>query len=50
MTEPDFLRTTRTAYDTIAADYAQAFRDELATKPLDRSILAGFVQSTRGGH
>jgi predicted TPR repeat methyltransferase len=44
MTEPPFLRSTRTAYDTVAADYAERFHDELATKPLDRALLAGFAE------
>ncbi|WP_372410816.1 class I SAM-dependent methyltransferase [Streptomyces luteireticuli] len=47
MTEPDFLRTTRTSYDTIAADYADRFRDELASKPLERALLSGFAELVR---
>lgn len=47
MTEPDFLRTTRASYDTVAADYAERFRDELAAKPLDRAMLAGFAELVR---
>ncbi|MFE0381794.1 hypothetical protein ACFW1M_40985 [Streptomyces inhibens] len=30
MTEPDFLRTTRTFYDAMATDHADRFRDALA--------------------
>lgn len=44
MTEPDFLTATRTSYDTIAADYAELFRDELANMPLDRALFAGFAE------
>jgi hypothetical protein len=44
MTEPDFLCTTRTSYDAVAADYAERFRDELTAKPLDRAMLAGFAE------
>ncbi|WKX69096.1 class I SAM-dependent methyltransferase [Streptomyces sp. XD-27] len=44
MTEPDFLRTTRASYDAVAADYAEWARDELATKPLERALLAGFAE------
>ncbi len=44
MTEPDFLRTTRAFYDAVAADYAEHFRAELAKKPLDRALLAGFAE------
>lgn len=49
MTEPDFLRTTRTSYDTVAADYAELFRDALADSPLERAMLAGFADLVRAG-
>jgi SAM-dependent methyltransferase len=45
--EPDFLRATRAAYDAVAADYAVRFRDELADRPLDRAMLAGFAELVR---
>jgi SAM-dependent methyltransferase len=48
MNEPSFLRTTRTAYDLVAADYAEAFHAELAELPLDRGLLAGFAELVRG--
>lgn len=44
MAEPDFLRTTRASYDAVAADYAERFHGELAAKPLDRALLAGFAE------
>ena len=44
MTEPDFLRDTRASYDAVAADYAVWIREELAARPLDRALLAGFVE------
>lgn len=44
MTEQDFLRTTRAFYDAVATDYAERFRDQLAGKPLDRALLAGFAE------
>src|SRR5580692_12954417 len=44
MTEPDFLRDTRTSYDAIATVYAERFREELAARPLDRAMLAGFAE------
>jgi SAM-dependent methyltransferase len=44
MTEPDFLRATRASYDAVAADYAARFGGELAAKPLERAILAGFAE------
>jgi len=38
------LSRTRTAYDTVAEDYAVMLRDELAQKPLDRALLATFAE------
>jgi SAM-dependent methyltransferase len=48
-TEPDFLRTTRAAYDTIAAAYAARFDDSrgLAGKPLDLAMLTAFADLVR---
>jgi SAM-dependent methyltransferase len=43
MTEPPYQRATRLAYDTVAVDYAELLRDELAAKPIDRAVLAAFV-------
>jgi SAM-dependent methyltransferase len=47
VTEPDFLRDTRASYDAVAAEYAERLRDELAAKPLDRAMLAGFAELVR---
>lgn len=47
VTEPDFLRDTRASYDAVATGYAERFRDELAAKPLDRAMLAGFAELLR---
>jgi SAM-dependent methyltransferase len=47
VTEPDFLRDTRASYDAIATVYAERFRDELAARPLDRAMLAGFAELVR---
>lgn len=44
MTEPDFVRITRASYDAVASEYADHFRDELAGKPWDRALLAGFAE------
>jgi SAM-dependent methyltransferase len=44
VTEPDFLRRTRTAYDTVAVDYADLLRDELARNPFDRAVLGIFAE------
>lgn len=47
MTEPEFLRATRESYDAVAAGYAGRFAAELAAKPLDRAMLAGFAELVR---
>lgn len=47
MSEPAFLRDTRASYDAVAARYAERFRDELAARPLDRAMLAGFAELVR---
>jgi len=47
MTEPDFLRTTRTAYDSMAALYAELFANGLEDFPLDRAMIAAFAELVR---
>lgn len=49
MTEPSDLLTTRTFYDTIAADYADLFKSDLDGKPLDRAMLGAFAELVREG-
>ncbi|MBQ0855287.1 class I SAM-dependent methyltransferase [Streptomyces sp. BH-SS-21] len=52
MIEPDFLHTTRAAYDTWAARYAELFANGLEDFPLDRAMLgafAAFVRADGGG-
>ncbi|MBB6405892.1 class I SAM-dependent methyltransferase [Arthrobacter sp. AZCC_0090] len=52
MTEPADVHATRAAYDTVAADYAELLRDELASKPFDRAMLDTFaelVEAAGGG-
>jgi ubiquinone/menaquinone biosynthesis C-methylase UbiE len=44
MTEPAQLDITRTAYDTVAADYAEQLSGALATMPLERAVLASFAE------
>lgn len=44
MTEPTYLNTTRASYDTVAMDYAELLRTELGYRPLDRAMLAAFVE------
>ncbi|WP_371102385.1 class I SAM-dependent methyltransferase [Streptomyces sp. PU_AKi4] len=43
-TDADHVVATRTFYDAIAEDYAVLFRDQLAVRPLDRALLAGFAE------
>jgi SAM-dependent methyltransferase len=45
--EAEFLSATRASYDAVAAGYAERFGDELAARPLDRGILAGFAELVR---
>jgi SAM-dependent methyltransferase len=45
--EPDFLQATRASYDAVADGYAEQFREELASKPLDRALLGWFAELTR---
>jgi SAM-dependent methyltransferase len=47
MTEPDFLRATRAAYDAAAIAYAERFRTVLEAKPFDRAMLAAFAELVR---
>ena len=47
MTEPAYLTTTRAAYDTVAADYADLLREQLAGAPLDRAMLGAFAELVR---
>jgi len=50
VTEPDFLTMARTAYDTVAADYADLLRDSLATPAgtADRAVLRMFADLVDG--
>lgn len=48
MTELEFLGEARTFYDAIAVQYADRFRDYLASKPLDRMLLSAFAEVARG--
>ncbi|SDO44454.1 Methyltransferase domain-containing protein [Cryobacterium flavum] len=44
MIEPDDTSAARAAYDTVAVDYDELLRDELAGKPHDRAQLAAFAE------
>ena len=48
---PEFIRTTRTSYDTIAEDYAERFSDWRGIHTLDRALVIGFAElvKERGG-
>ncbi|KAB1986961.1 class I SAM-dependent DNA methyltransferase [Streptomyces triticiradicis] len=43
------LHATRTSYDTVAADYAELFKDLPVAKPLDMAMLAVFAERVRAG-
>jgi trans-aconitate methyltransferase len=45
--EMQFIRVTRAYYDKVAADYTAQFGAELAARPLDRGLLAGFTELVR---
>ncbi|HEX6345542.1 class I SAM-dependent methyltransferase [Umezawaea sp.] len=49
MTEPDFLRDTRTSYDTVAVDYAELVGDLAERGPVDRAMLGVFAEHVTGG-
>ncbi|GAA4381072.1 class I SAM-dependent DNA methyltransferase [Paeniglutamicibacter cryotolerans] len=44
MTETRWITATRSAYDTVAIDYAQLLLHELDGKSLDRALLAVFAE------
>lgn len=44
VSEPDFLRRTRTSYDTLADAYDVWIQGELEAKPLERALLGGFAE------
>lgn len=44
----DSLETTRTAYDSVAALYAELFPDSVAGRPLDAALVAAFAELVRG--
>ncbi|MFB7668028.1 class I SAM-dependent methyltransferase [Kitasatospora sp. NPDC056138] len=44
MTEPSYLHSTQTAYDSVAVVYAERFGSELERQPLDRAMLTSFAE------
>jgi SAM-dependent methyltransferase len=47
--EPEFVRSTRASYDTLADAYVEYARDDLVAKPWDRAVLAVFAELVAGG-
>jgi SAM-dependent methyltransferase len=47
VTEPLYLRETRTSYDTVAEDYADLMRASLDAIPWERAMLAAFAELVR---
>ncbi|WP_043263198.1 class I SAM-dependent methyltransferase [Streptomyces sp. CT34] len=45
--EPSDVRSTRTAYDTVAVDYERLLRSALAEMPVDRAMLGAFAELVR---
>lgn len=45
---PDFLTATRSSYDRVAVDYAERARGELASRPVERAVLALFASVVDG--
>jgi SAM-dependent methyltransferase len=44
VTEPSYLTTTRSSYDTVAYDYAERVKTLFAKEPLGRAMLAAFAE------
>jgi SAM-dependent methyltransferase len=49
VSEPVYLDSVRTSYDTVAANYAHELRDYLAEEPYDRAMLGLFAELDPGG-
>jgi ubiquinone/menaquinone biosynthesis C-methylase UbiE len=49
MTEAADLEAVRAAYDEVADLYAQLFADSLASRPVDRGLLAAFAELAAAG-
>lgn len=45
--DPTNQSATRTFYDTVAADYAERFGNELDTNVLGRALLGAFAEQVR---
>jgi SAM-dependent methyltransferase len=49
VTEPSYLTTTRSSYDTVAEDYAELVQTLFAKEPLGRAMLAAFAELVQAG-
>ncbi|MFD2472329.1 class I SAM-dependent DNA methyltransferase [Amycolatopsis silviterrae] len=49
MTEPVYVTETRTAYDTVAENYAELLKDALKASTWDRAVLGAFAERTGEG-
>lgn len=49
MSDPAFLDNTRSSYNTMAVSYVERFGNWVATKPLDRALLALFAELAPAG-
>ncbi|GAB3647511.1 class I SAM-dependent DNA methyltransferase [Glycomyces tarimensis] len=47
MSEPSYLRTTRSAYDSVAEEYAERFRGDVAEHPLHGAMMGAFAELVR---
>ncbi|MGW2614122.1 class I SAM-dependent DNA methyltransferase [Streptomyces sp. NPDC001500] len=46
---PAFVTATRAFYDAVAEDYAEQFREELVSRPLERALLAVYADLVGAG-
>ncbi|MCQ9129939.1 class I SAM-dependent DNA methyltransferase [Streptomyces hilarionis] len=46
---PAFVTATRAFYDAVAEDYAEQFRGELVSRPLERALLAVYAELVGAG-
>src|SRR5690606_42063389 len=47
MSEPEFLTATRSAYDAVAEEYAEAVGDAVWDDPFARAMLRAFAETVR---
>ncbi len=49
MKEPEYVTTSRMAYDAVATTYHHLLKDDLATATSDRAVLSAFAEQVPGG-